>query len=415
MLPATTLAGLARLTLRHLGDSPVESPAEARIWSRSEVQGYLRDGYLDFCRRALLVWDVAYLEALPAMANTDFPWERAFVQATRGPSVSPGVIVTTDQGHLTGRAVYDFPWEAAFVGGTAAGPRNCGFPWERAYLTTSVQAGVHDLPPDTIDVQRATHDGRRLQPLRASELEGIDQLYETTRGPVDAYTLNKEGVRRLRLYRIPSAQADHYIAIGQFGIARGSSPTTTALPLVWMHLDEWGIVIAGGLDAPPSVFGDFNPLMGTPSTASAWVYASEFLDSEVVGTYGLLRRAPNYHPARGPWGIARRFSQDASNTRVEYIRHGGYPTRQGRFELPDHYLRFLRFYAMARALARQGPGQDLELAEHYRARYDAGILRAGARMQAMISHRRWQMGAVPPSLVRPPRAQEPPTLGRVVG
>lgn len=45
------------------------------------------------------------------------------------------------------------------------------------------------------------------------------------------------------------------------------------------------------------------------------------------------------------------------------------------FEIPDWTVRFIVYYACERALRRFGPGQNVRLADHYKARYGAGIAR----------------------------------------
>ena len=62
------------------------------------------------------------------------------------------------------------------------------------------------------------------------------------------------------------------------------------------------------------------------------------------------------------------------------------------FEVPDRYTVYIRAFAMARALEREGPGQDLELAAFYQSRYDAGIARMLKRRAALEFQNKFIMG-----------------------
>jgi hypothetical protein len=53
------------------------------------------------------------------------------------------------------------------------------------------------------------------------------------------------------------------------------------------------------------------------------------------------------------------------------------------FEVADRYTVYIRAFCMARALEREGPGQDLELSAFWQSRYEAGIARMLKRRAAM--------------------------------
>lgn len=125
-----------------------------------------------------------------------------------------------------------------------------------------------------------------------------------------------------------------------------------------------------------------------------------------IGTWGSPREVPEYFPMGGQFGIPRRLYSDTSNTRVEYFRLGKDLDEYG-FELPDRFVKYPEFFACAKALERDGPGQDIGMAAHFMERYAEGV----ARMRKRLSENRravvgkiGQAGRVPtkPALARLP-------------
>jgi hypothetical protein len=52
-------------------------------------------------------------------------------------------------------------------------------------------------------------------------------------------------------------------------------------------------------------------------------------------------------------------------------------------EIPDAYLKYLSFYAMAKALERPGHGQDMDRSQHYQDRFEMGVARMIKRRQGL--------------------------------
>ncbi len=84
------------------------------------------------------------------------------------------------------------------------------------------------------------------------------------------------------------------------------------------------------------------------------------------------------------------------------------------FEIPERYQTYVRHYAQARALEREGEGQDLALAAHYQSRYEAGIKRMLRRQQAMQYQQKVVLGGLPSILGKKPMARLPWQFGKVV-
>jgi len=93
-----------------------------------------------------------------------------------------------------------------------------------------------------------------------------------------------------------------------------------------------------------------------------------------TGGYGILRHRTDMFPSGGPWGTPTQVHPDDLNIKVEMNRLGrdlaSYPS-----ELPSAYDKYVTYWAMSRALRRAGPGQDIELAEHYAQRFEMGVSR----------------------------------------
>ncbi len=108
-------------------------------------------------------------------------------------------------------------------------------------------------------------------------------------------------------------------------------------------------------------------------------------------------------------------AESASNTIIEYFRRGAALSSDSTaLDIPDRYTDYIVWYALARALEREGPGQDSEMAAHYQLRYDEGVKRIKRRKSQIHQSRTGQLGgkdAPPPKLGDP---QWPSTYGRVV-
>lgn len=186
--------------------------------------------------------------------------------------------------------------------------------WKRAaYSSLSAGVGLYDTPVELVRLERATWDGRSLRIVESFDFSRHDPLYRTATGYVEMISSDGEGVRRFRLYRAPDSVGVHTQS-DSFGLSR-------KLP--------FGASQAG---------------------------------------YGVPRRIPG-KSATAPYGIPRHMGD--SNLKLEYSYKGG--VVNGVLEIPDRYVRYVRDYAMWRALRAVGDGQDPPLAEHYKGRFEYGV------------------------------------------
>jgi len=172
--------------------------------------------------------------------------------------------------------------------------------------------------------------------------------------------------------------------------------TSADLVLTLTQRDDLAVGLAGG------VAGEAFTLTTDEATftLSAATFDSDPTDTVVTtevtgrttGGFGILRHVTGDFPAGGPWGTPTRIHPEALNTTVEITRLGR-DLATYHFEIPEAYVKYVIFYAMSRALRRDGPGQDLTLAEHYEQRFEQGVYRLDKRVQNMVPERRGAFGS----------------------
>jgi hypothetical protein len=351
-VPPPTLAVLRAAVARRLGD------LEFRIWTADEIDTYLTQGYRELGTTLPLFFDFLYLENLPRGCSYTQPWERAFLPDVGGFDFGVGNLTCADDVRALGteRGRYGpishtSPFEAT-DGFLATLPHWPGIP------------ATADVPTRLTRLDRATWDRRVCDVIEARSLSRLDAQYQTQTGEVEALLWELDGVRTVRKYRRPARQADTVTVTGSWGLLR----------------------------TPADLSGD-----------------------PVVGTWGVCRRLPSHHPL-GPerFGLPRRVFLDGKNVRLEHFRLGR-PFELGPCELPTRYANYLWDYAMAAALLRPGPGQDVKLAAHFQERWQRNIARLAKRVRSVDAETITVLGgeAITRS-GRPPRPKLPSQYGSVV-
>jgi hypothetical protein len=245
-------------------------------------------------------------------------------------------------------------WEETYDdSGLMSGNHTCAFEWD--YLTQVYFSGLTQIPDEVYQIERATWDNERLVPSTFKELSA-DPRFEFTEGEVIAYMMEGDGLRRLRKYRRPLTQSDSYSYTGNWGIIRSVGDLSSDTP---------------------------------------------------TGTYGALRRISGQQ-TKGTWGLARRVVTSEDTLKIEYYRRGSELVNDtSELELPDVYTKYVRHFATWKSLDREGPGQDLELADHYMQRWLVGIERIRRRKVAINSMRTGRMGGGTTTRTRPPKPRLP--------
>jgi hypothetical protein len=181
-------------------------------------------------------------------------------------------------------------------------------------------------------------------------MKELDPNYETRTGDPQWYTWDKDGIFFLRVVPAATGNAAYDTADGKWGT-------------VTQRLDD-----------------DSN--------------IADTIADTGTGGWGFLVYRDDCFPAGGQWGTPTRIHPDNANIVAEISRLGrnldSHP-----FEIPQAYLKYVYFFAAARALERVGPGQDLELSQHYYDRFEAGIERMRRKKQDMNSERVGAFGGEP--------------------
>lgn len=244
--------------------------------------------------------------------------------------------------------------------------------WNSIYIDDVHGQATYDLPADLFYVERATWDDKRVEPFSSRELQKYDAHYMTTEGDVEGYAMDLDGLRKLRKYRVPSADSPSATVTGTFGIPRY---------LVDVDASE----AINQLGIPRLIHADLHYGMGVT-------------------------------PTDFPWGIPRRFPGTLRNFKVEYFRRGTKLDDDNKeSELPDWMDYPVRYWVMWKALEREGEGQDLKLASLFQQLYEYSQKRIKARVERNRGERVGVLGGgLGKVFGMPPRPKLPWQYGKVV-
>jgi len=323
------------------------------IWTSAELEDYIQDGYDRLVEETRCLWDTDVLPDYAAAFSYTEPWELDYF---------------TSEFMVSGRANHTAVFERDYIP-DSRGPANHNQHWEYndSHVTTTLCDALADLPADFLELERATWNNLRLETLRSRLLGRDDSRYELTTGDVDAYLMDKDGLNVLRKWRVPAAAYDPY-----------DFDATS---------DGWGII------------RDWTDIVDDlTSMSAAW--------GDTVAPDGL-------EVFGNGWGILGPVYTETRAVRIEYRKRGHTLELNQPFEIPDRYTVYVRHYAQAKALDREGKGQDLELAAFYMSRYEAGVERMKERRRRVESERMVVMGSRDmPAVSRGPRL--PWNYGEVV-
>jgi hypothetical protein len=403
-----TLGALKVDVLRRLGDST------GKIWKLADIARYLNEGYERLAVMTGLLWDTVYLEDQSYAGSHTADWEVAEM---------PAGFQVLNQFHYTA----DWEAEYAFTGQLQFGPANHTTLWEfdNGYQVTDHFVAVHKLDPQVIEIERAVSNKRRIEPLRSRELEFSDGQYQTLPGEVLGYIRDKDGPRSFRKWRIPASAADEYtVTTDSYAANYTGSWETAEVPDSFVMLNQFAFT-----QAWEEAYADADLQSIAPSGHTAlWEYTqnapfgllripTDISAETVIGERGIARRIPGEHPAAGDGarGFPRRVWRPSKNTKIEYTKKGKFLTHDSdEFEFPDLYVKYIRHFALYRALGRGGQGQDLQLSAFWKGMWEAGVQRARRRKQNINKTRRHVLGGGPQELKRPPLARLPWQFGRSV-
>lgn len=301
------------------------------IWTRQQVSEFLNDAYDNICREAKCLFEMAMYTNAPRAGNYTKPFETQFM---------------TDM-PILGQFNFTKESEREFMPPGAVGPANHTKTEDATVMTTSGEGPttrtVGVLPDNLVEVDRVTHNWLRLKAEPSRYLRQTRNTYETLQGGVYSYSMDQDGLNTFRTVGVPVTVIPNVDISGVRGVIR--------------FVDEYE------------------------------------LDSETVigGPFGIIRSIPREFES-GFYGGLKNITTDDNNTRIEYFKLGKEMTEQDVFEVPDRVVRYVEWWAMYRAYAMPGEGEDKILAEHFKNRYSEGVNRLKARVNAVMKERTPIMG-----------------------
>jgi hypothetical protein len=187
-----TIYDSVNTVLKRLDDYP--SINGEQIWTRAEVELYLKDGYNAFCRQTKCLLDFFYPENIPPVGNYTARWELGYYQSGM---IAHGIL--SYSGGL---------WERDYSQASGTGPINHTQPWEADYIETVFPAAVHAVPEDNVAVDRATFDLHQLEPEFTRFFEETDRSFQTVTGDPWRFSMDRDGMSRLRLVPAGTGNAE---------------------------------------------------------------------------------------------------------------------------------------------------------------------------------------------------------------
>jgi hypothetical protein len=173
------------------------------IWSRAQIERYIIDGYDQFTRQTLCIWDVAYAEDLPYTGTHQSYWEE------------PYMTLFHNRFNFTGGE-----WEREYAGEDALGPANHTAAWERDYITTDFISATAKLPETMLEIERVTHDQYKVDADYSMNVGAGSSRYETESGNVMRYVFDRDGIFTIRKVAGPATESDEWETSGTYGVLR---------------------------------------------------------------------------------------------------------------------------------------------------------------------------------------------------
>lgn len=305
------------------------------VWPRDQVEGFVIDGYNALCRDVPLIFDMIMYDNAPMACNYTRPFEAQYMT-----------------GPILGQFNYTKDSEADSVDELAEGPANHTKPSDATFMGSSPPSPRRKLrlPAGIVQVARVTQNWLVLRAEFTRSMRLTRRDYETMASGVFVYTQDQDG----------------FFAMRTVGVQATELPTVTY---------TYGTSPSGA-----------NVYYGAVRKVDEWGWDTEV----VIGRYGAVRSVPRHFPS-GRFGGIRTITPDENATRVEYFRLGRSLYSEP-FELPDRAVRYCEYWALYRAYSSPNEGEEKTLADHYRARYEAGAKRMEARIKAQMDERTIAMG-----------------------
>lgn len=425
----------------------------AVIWTRSELLRYYNEGYRDILARSKAFKRVTTLDIPGRFTYTHtYDWEERHTSGKSWKCFLAG---------LTGVYQCTYLWEAEQIEEVTPTNSLDGITqqWERAYSNDTDRHFLFGLLKDHDRINRVAWDDMLLGAISVRELDERDDAWMRYEGEPIRWSPGTGQARQFEIYRIRTTYQQGYDFQGyEAGVPRylsGDRSYTTDVDNDF-PVNSYAYTASGDSDGLTQM--SLAPLSGmgyqfTFSSSSTNQYftvhewekemvegETTFTDSVLRGTYawessfgaeeinfavGLIRQIVSsdrqYLPiitGVGPYALLggiRGFGSTADAISViESVVPDTDLTESDRPEMiPSACQKYLRYYTLYRAFGRLGEGHNPELAFHYRARYERGVLLMKRLTEITQKDRVYAKEPVSDADTRPPRVRLPSSFERV--
>jgi hypothetical protein len=418
------------------------------LWSREELLRYYNEGY-----RQLL---------------TDTQAVRRFVALDMPGRFSAAITYDWEQRYTNGGTYWQWTWPAengTYVSSTLGDipvledtttlPTSEGITqqWERRFLNPQHQYYRFALPRNNDRIVKLWYNHRLLLPNVTRTLDRYEAHWMSLAGEPVLWTQGVGRNRTMEIYEILTGDAQSYAyRSGPYGFARTFSGSRTyvnrteATPLIAYGYTTNGEGVRSGLsgmgrrwtrDPSTSIYAAFawetqwlttHIATGvTSAVAMTAPWEARFAGKAPIFPLGHAqhisspeRQYLGYPPSGVAtlWGVARTWGSSANNLILLEVIGPEIPDLQEEETpelLPPQWLKYLRFYVLARAWSREGEGRQLVLAAYAQERYQYGVKQL--QRLSWLSHKDQELArateAMPVERRRPQRPRLPSTYPRV--
>lgn len=382
------------------------------LWGDDELLDWLNDGYEEFCSKTRCVTELYQMDLPPRYAYTYcHEWEDAF--CSDGPSRMMMIPA------LNGVYRCTSAWEVEFLEGlpTTISEQGITQMWERSLMSTDRHYQV-TLPQNHEIIQRVAFNNRVLYPSTVRELDELRSKWYQQGTQPHWWTNGTGRVNTVEIYEIQTEYQQSYAPLDyeDFGFARAFSGSRSyavesTAPNAYaftssgdgQSLDLATTALLTGLG--------WRFTTATSSTGSKFVvhaWEKELLEGSTtfstspgyVGTYhweyvmlnqtppafgvGTIRSiesedrqywAQNASNSAGFCGSIRQFhsSDDALEIWHTVVPRVDLTDNDTPDLLPAQAHKYLRYFVLAKAFGRQGPGMQLGLSQLYMSQFERGV------------------------------------------
>lgn len=382
------------------------------LWTDDELLDWFNDGYERFLAETRCVTELYQMDLPPRYAYTYcYEWEDAFC------SDGPGRMMLLPA--LNGVYRCTSAWEVEFLEGVTPTISESGVTqmWERSLMSTDRHYQV-TLPQNHEIIQRVAFDNKVLFPSTVRELDELRTKWYQQGTQPHWWTNGTGRVNTVEIYEIKTDYQQSYAPqdYEDFGFARSFSGSRSyavdsAVSNAYAYCtsgDGQAIDLASAALLTGLGWRFTRNASDADSTFCTHAWEKELLEGSTTFStspgyvctyhweYVMLNMTP---PAFGVGTIRsiesedrQYWAQNASNSAAFYGGIRQFQSSDDALEiwhtviprveltendtpdlLPAQAHKYLRFFTLAKAFGRQGPGMNLQLSSLYKGQYDRGV------------------------------------------